>query len=112
MDLLGIVFLLLLPGLYSHTPFNISLVPTIISPHSCTGNTFLVIIIHTNPLHNTLRDKLRKTWASHENVEVNVKRVFVVGEVEDESLATSLVDESDKYGDILQVRYCFSDTCI
>ena len=43
---------------------------------------------------------------------MNVKRVFVVGEVEDESLATSLVDESDKYGDILQVRYCFPFTCI
>ena len=105
MDLLGLVFLLLLPALYCHKPFNISLVPTIISPDTCPDNTFLVIIIHTNPLHTSLRDKLRKTWASQENVEVNVKRVFVIGEVEDEVLATSLIEESDKYGDLLQVRY-------
>ena len=36
---------------------------------------------------------------------MNVKRVFVIGEVEDEVLAASLIDESDKYGDLLQVRY-------
>ena len=44
---------------------------------------------------------LRKTWAREENGDKKVKRVFGIGQVEDEGLANSLVDESDR----LQVVY-------
>ena len=50
---------------------------------------------------------LRKTWAREEDGDKKVKRVFVIGQVEDEGLANSLVEESDRFGDLLQVVYCY-----
>ena len=44
---------------------------------------------------------LRKTWASQENEDKKVTRAFLIGQVEDEGLANSLVDESAR----LQVVY-------
>ena len=49
---------------------------------------------------------LRKTWAREEDGDKKVKRVFVIGQVEDEVLANSLVEESDRFGDLLQVDDC------
>ena len=86
----------------AHSLFNISDVPIILSPSPCTSNTFITIIIHTNPLHRNLRDILRKTWAREEEGDRKIKRVFVIGQVKDEDLANRLLEESDAFGDLLQ----------
>ena len=106
MDMLVIILLFHTTVSYCHTMFNISSIPIIISPDACLPHTFLAIIIHTNPLHRNLRDMLRKTWAREDNGDKIVKRVFVIGQVEDEGLANSLADESDRFGDLLQVDDC------
>jgi len=97
-----ILFLWIFPTIScSHNLFNISSVPILLSPSDCTPDTFLTIVIHTNPLHRSLRDTLRRTWAKEEG-QVKVKRVFVIGEVEDTVLTNKLVEESLQFGDILQ----------
>ena len=106
MDVLHLVSLFLTTVAYCHTTFNISSVPIIITPDACMPHTFLAIIIHTNPHHRNLRDMLRQTWAREADGEKKVKRVFVIGQVEDEELANSLVEESDRFGDLLQVVLC------
>lgn len=80
-----------------------------INQEACSKDRYLMIYVHSGPEHTERRRVIRKTWASPENLKRHkAKLVFVMGEVDDDNVQTTLETESELYKDIIQGN--FTDT--
>ena len=68
-----------------------------IHPSQCEKNLPLVALIHSSPENFGLRNIIRQSWGE------SVKRIFVLGE--QQKLDEKLIQEGEKYQDILQVNF-------
>jgi len=86
-------------------PFHYVINPT----SACSGDTFLLIYIHSAPGHFKQRMAIRETWGNAGNFpDVVIKVIFLCGIVltdESHSIQDALLLEADTYGDIVQENF-------
>ncbi len=83
-------------------PFNY----VIKSTTTCSDNTFLVIYVHSAPLHFKQRSIIRQTWGDHNYfTDENILVVFILGLVNNASVQRAIEFESSQYGDIVQESF-------
>ncbi|CAK9294341.1 unnamed protein product [Gordionus sp. m RMFG-2023] len=67
---------------------------------------FIIIMIHSAPDHNNLRESTRETWGSIKDYyNYNLRLIFVLGVTENQSIQEQLTNESKIYGDIVQASF-------
>ncbi|OQV24590.1 putative Beta-1,3-galactosyltransferase 1 [Hypsibius exemplaris] len=76
-----------------------------IMPKPCSAfiqKPFLLLIVFARPDGFTIRQAVRKTWASLANPICGVRVLFMFGRVYDHDVQTKLNQEAEKYGDVIQ----------
>lgn len=63
---------------------------------------FLLILVHSNPLHFNKRDIIRKTWGKYNDL---VKLLFLFGGVDSPETQSRIADENSVHKDIIQGNF-------
>jgi beta-1,3-galactosyltransferase 1 len=72
-------------------------------PGLCNGSVFLLVYVHTAPLHHKKRMLIRDTWGNPQNYpDTTVRLVFMLGKTADKSTQDLVSLESERYRDIVQ----------
>eukprot|EP00058_Branchiostoma_floridae_P022134 XP_002607624.1 hypothetical protein BRAFLDRAFT_123960 [Branchiostoma floridae] len=74
------------------------------NPDKCgNGDVLLLILVTTTPQGQVQRETIRKTWGNESNIPgVIFKTVFAIGHTDDAATQAALVEENDKFKDIIQ----------
>ncbi|XP_050390077.1 UDP-GalNAc:beta-1,3-N-acetylgalactosaminyltransferase 1-like [Patella vulgata] len=63
----------------------------------------VIVVVHTAPTHFLQRENIRETYGARKLfLPTEVRVIFLLGRVEDLNLQRGIVDEHNKYGDIIQ----------
>ncbi|XP_041095609.1 beta-1,3-galactosyltransferase 9-like [Polyodon spathula] len=86
---------------------NASKYYTISSPDACSGqDIFLLSMIFSKPDNASRRDEIRKTWANITNVKgFSILTLFVLGASDSKATQATVMDESERHGDIIQGKF-------
>ena len=64
---------------------------------------FVIVYIHTAPIHYKQRMVIRQTWGNPKHYNENIRVIFMLGKTSDPfKVQNSLFSESEQYGDIVQ----------
>ncbi|XP_015610487.1 beta-1,3-galactosyltransferase 1 isoform X2 [Cephus cinctus] len=86
---------------------------TVLSPTSiCASPPYLLIVICSAVANQKARESIRNTWANKQHLDSlynsTVRIAFLLGESDNDTLNSSIEEESQQYGDIIQEK--FQDT--
>ena len=84
--------------------FNFTIAPTrVCQPTEIAGTVDVIALVYSDIRHRSIRDVIRKTWASvTRNNTAIVRHVFVFGTSSNTSDNKAIFEESMNYGDIVQ----------
>lgn len=67
-----------------------------------SASPFLLILVHSNPIHFDKRDVIRKTWGKRNDL---IKLLFLLGQINSLDIQNKIVNENNLHKDIIQGNF-------